>query len=94
MEHILPTVLYIYVAVISVITFICFAVDKARAVRGAWRIRESVLLLLSLAGGALGGLMGMLICRHKIRKWYFVATVPVLLAVQAFTLIYLQAKVF
>ena len=35
-----------------------------------------------MVGGAAGALLGMLLVRHKTRKWYFRLTVPVLLAAQ------------
>ena len=47
-----------YLLVINVVTFVVFVVDKARAVRGAWRVREATLLGLSLAGGSVGGFLG------------------------------------
>ena len=49
---------------------------------GGFRIRETALLSLALAGGALGALAAMHLCRHKIRTPRFAWGVPVLLAVQ------------
>ena len=62
--------------------FLAFAADKARAAMGRFRIRETALLSLALAGGALGALAAMHLCRHKIRTPRFAWGVPVLLAVQ------------
>lgn len=61
----------IILAVISVIAFILYGVDKGRAKRQAWRIPEKVLLGFSFFGGAAGGILGMLAFRHKTRHWYF-----------------------
>ncbi len=47
-------VLIIYLIIINVATFIAYGVDKAKAVAGAWRIREAVLLGMAFAGGSLG----------------------------------------
>lgn len=58
-------------AVVSILAFILYAVDKQKAKNGAWRIPEKVLLGFSFFGGALGGLLAMTIARHKTRKWYF-----------------------
>ena len=69
-----------YLALINLVTFVCFAVDKRRAVRGAWRVREATLLGLSLAGGALGGIGAMALLRHKIRSPQFAWGLPVTLA--------------
>lgn len=57
--------------VISLCNFLLYAIDKIKAKMGAWRIPEKTLLLFSFFGGALGGLVGMWLCRHKTRKWYF-----------------------
>ncbi len=56
---------------LSLVNFILYGVDKSRAKRGKWRIPESTLLSLSLLCGAAGGLLGMLVFRHKTRHWYF-----------------------
>ena len=81
-----------YLIVINVVTFIVYAADKVKAVRGSFRIREAVLLLLAFLGGSVGAILAMLICRHKIRKWYFAAGVPCLIMVQfvIFIVVYLN----
>ena len=65
------TIFCIYAAVMSLIGLILYGADKARAKRGAWRIPEKVLLLLSFFGGAAGGTLAMVLFRHKTRHWYF-----------------------
>ena len=55
----------------SLAALIVYGADKWKARRGRWRIPEKVLLLLSFFGGAGGGLLGMLLFRHKTRHWYF-----------------------
>jgi len=55
----------------GIATFATYAVDKAQAHRGAWRVPEAVLHALSLAGGVVGGWLGMLALRHKTRKPIF-----------------------
>lgn len=61
----------IALAVISLITYIVYAVDKWKARNGAWRIPEKTLLLFSFFGGAVGGYLAMQTLRHKTRHWYF-----------------------
>ncbi len=61
----------IYIALISLAAFIAYGADKRRSVKSEWRISEKALLLLSLLGGAPGGLLGMKLFRHKTRHWYF-----------------------
>ncbi|MBE7085635.1 MAG: DUF1294 domain-containing protein [Clostridiales bacterium] len=68
---ILFKIFLIYFSVASVLTFITYVVDKVKAVNGAWRVPEKVLLGLSLLGGAVGGYLAMQIARHKTKHWYF-----------------------
>ena len=65
--------LYAYLAAANVITALLYGADKAKARRGAWRIPERVLLGCGICGGALGALLGMRLCHHKTRHWYFTA---------------------
>ena len=70
-------------AVINLASFALYGVDKARAKRGAWRIRESTLLGAAACFGALGALLGMQLFRHKTKHRAFALGVPALLIVQA-----------
>ena len=54
---------------------VCF-VDKRRAKRKAWRVRERTFFLLALLGGGWGVWGGMYLFRHKTRHWYFVIGIP------------------
>lgn len=69
----LYTILGVAVAAISLITFILYGLDKYKAKHGLWRIPEKVLLGFSFCGGALGGILGMAVFRHKTKRehWYF-----------------------
>ena len=79
---------------INVVSLACFAVDKLLAVKKLRRIPEAVLLLLCALWGSLGGLLGMVLFRHKSngrRHPAFVIGVPVLLVIQlvvSFFLVY------
>ena len=75
-------ILLIAYAAISFITFILYGADKSKARRGAWRIPEKVLLGFSFFGGAVGGLFGMNLFRHKTKHWYFWAVNVLGLVVQ------------
>ncbi len=82
--------LLVYLAAINAVTFALFCLDKARAVRGAWRIPEKVLLGCSAVGGAAGGLLGMRVAHHKTRKPLFYLGIPAMLVVQAALLAWLM----
>jgi uncharacterized membrane protein YsdA (DUF1294 family) len=60
-----------YYLIINIATFIVYWSDKSAARNGRWRTRESVLLTLSLFGGAFGGLLAMVLFHHKTRKPLF-----------------------
>lgn len=72
----------IYLAAVNVITFIMFGADKARAVKGRWRISEAALILAALLGGSIGALAGMRIFHHKTKHRKFTVGIPVILALQ------------
>ena len=48
-----------------------------------------LILLLALAGGAPGGLLAMLVARHKIRTTAFAAGLPMMLVLQVVVVAYL-----
>lgn len=75
-------VVAIVLAAINVAVFFLYAADKAKAKRGAWRIRESTLLGAAACFGALGAFVAMRVFRHKTQHRQFVIGVPVLLIVQ------------
>lgn len=60
---------------LNFITFLLFGYDKFQARQEGWRVPERALLGLSLCGGGIGALAGMLLFRHKTRKnlFWFVA---------------------
>lgn len=78
----------IYVLAMSAVTFCVFVYDKWQAEHGGWRVREFVLLLLSLLGGALGGLLAMRLVRHKTRVYYFSWGLPIMIVLQAGLVVY------
>lgn len=81
--------LILYLVIINVITFVIFGVDKYKAIRQEWRIRESTLLGLALIGGSIGGWLAMYIFHHKTKKVKFFVGIPVILAIQIVVFSYL-----
>ena len=76
----------ILIGVMSLVAFVAFGLDKIKAKRSSQRISERRLLLMSLAGGATGALLAMLMFRHKTRHLKFIVGVPLLLALQLWLL--------
>lgn len=75
------SILIWYLSVINFTTWAAYGLDKGRAKSGKWRIPERTLLLLTLIGGSLGALAGMIMFRHKTRKPKFFISVPVMFVV-------------
>ena len=72
-----------YLMMINLAAFLIMWWDKRLARKGnARRIPEKVLFLFALAGGSIGAVAGMYLCRHKTKHWYFVAGMPLILIVQ------------
>lgn len=73
----------ILLAALNLNSFILMACDKRRARLGKWRIPERTLFLAAACFGALGGMLGMKILRHKTQHRSFRVFFPLMLAVQA-----------
>ena len=71
--------LLLYLLGMNIFCFCSFAYDKWQAIQRGWRVPEKVLLGLAFMGGALGGILGMYLCRHKTRKPRFLVLMPVAL---------------
>ncbi len=65
-------------AVMSVLGFAVMGIDKSKAKKGRWRIKEAVLFAFAILGGAVGSTLGMYIFRHKTKHWYFAVFFPLL----------------
>ena len=77
-DHSYLHIALIYLAVINVVTFFMYGIDKWRSTSGRllptgrkkaknskWRIRETALLGLAVLGGSIGAWLGMKVWRHK-----------------------------
>ena len=74
----MKTILLLLVAV-NLVSFSLYGLDKLKAKKGLWRIKESTLLLIAALGGSVGALLGMEVFRHKTKHWQFKVLVPVFL---------------
>lgn len=80
-------ILFYFFLAISLVSFLLWGVDKYRAIQQQWRIPENWLIGLTVCGGALGALAGMLVFRHKIRKPFFWILVITFLILQGLLVI-------
>ena len=68
--------------VINVSTFLTYGIDKWKAKRAKWRIREAALLMLAVLGGSVGAWLGMKVWHHKTQHKKFKFGVPAIIVVQ------------
>ena len=78
----------IYLAVINVVTFFMYGIDKWKAKKSKWRIREAALLGLAGLGGSIGAWLGMQVWHHKTQHKKFKYGVPAIIIVQLALIVY------
>jgi uncharacterized membrane protein YsdA (DUF1294 family) len=78
----------IYLAVINVVTFFVYGIDKWKAKKSKWRIREAALLGLAVLGGSIGAWLGMKVWHHKTQHKKFKYGVPAIIIVQLALIVY------
>ena len=71
-----------YLILVNAAGFLLMLSDKRRARHGAWRIPESTLMGVALAGGSIGAMAGMYLVRHKTRHPKFYIGIPVIIILQ------------
>ena len=69
--------IWIVYLMLNVIAFSLFGLDKQRAKRGLWRIRESALLAVIWLMVGVGAWLGMRLFHHKTQKRRFVISANV-----------------
>ena len=75
-------VVLIYLAVINVVTFFMYGIDKWKAKKSKWRIPEATLLMMAVVGGSIGAWLGMKVWHHKTLHKKFRFGVPAIIIVQ------------
>lgn len=79
-----------YLILINIIGFILILVDKIKACKNKWRIKENTLLFISIIGGSIGELISMLIFHHKTKKNKFIIFIPLPILIQIIIYLYLK----
>ncbi len=87
MDTVIKSIIFYYV-VMNLVAFIMYGIDKSRAIKKEWRISEKSLILVSVAGGAFGALLGMHIFRHKTRHIKFQLIIPLTVIIH-FVIVYM-----
>ncbi|MEG1560235.1 MAG: DUF1294 domain-containing protein [Clostridia bacterium] len=75
-------IILIYIALISIVAIFITIKDKRAAIRGAWRVKESTLLIISALFGSLAMYITMLSIRHKTMDKKFMIGIPVIMVLQ------------
>lgn len=83
---------YIYLIVINAVAFLMYGIDKEKARKGKWRIKEKDLILVAVIGGSIGAFLGMYFFHHKTRHWYFRYGIPVIMILQIIIVAVVGAK--
>lgn len=78
----------IYFVVINIIGFLIMFIDKQKAKRGAWRIPEKTLFIITALGGGIGTTAGMYVFRHKTQKLQFIVGLPFITILEIILAIY------
>ncbi|SHK29736.1 Uncharacterized membrane protein YsdA, DUF1294 family [Anaerocolumna jejuensis DSM 15929] len=80
--------LLIYFILVNTFSFLLMGIDKYKARKNKWRIKESTLFLSSVIGGSLGSLLGMFFFRHKTKHKKFLLGMPCILLIHICLLLY------
>jgi uncharacterized membrane protein YsdA (DUF1294 family) len=82
-------IILIWIAILSVYTFIAMGWDKRKARKKNWRISEKHFFVVSALGGSIGVLLGMKYWRHKTHKWVFKGPIYAIGTIQLLLSVYL-----
>jgi len=84
--------LIVYLVIINLVGFLAMVIDKRRARKGEWRIKEGSLFMITLLGGGIGTIAGMYGFRHKTKKLKFTVGLPTIFIVEVILIIYALMK--
>ena len=78
-----------YLLTVNAAGFLLMLIDKEKAKKNRWRIRESVLLGTAAIGGSIGVFAGMQAFRHKTLHKRFSIGVPAMMTAQVALALYI-----
>ena len=78
----------LYLLSINIFGFFIMWLDKRKARKGAWRIPEKTLFIVTALGGGIGTIAGMYTFRHKTQKLNFVIGFPFITILEIIGIIY------
>ena len=81
-----------YLLIVNAVAFMLMLIDKVKAKKNLWRIKESTLMLWAAIGGSIGALAGMYTFRPKTLHRKFTIGIPAILILQIAAVIYILYK--
>ncbi|MCC0639859.1 DUF1294 domain-containing protein [Clostridioides sp. ES-S-0145-01] len=72
----------IYFIIINIIGLSSMYIDKKKAIKNKWRIKEATLLAIAIIGGSIGSIIGMYSFRHKTKHIKFTLGIPFIILLQ------------
>ena len=87
-------IIIFYLLIINIIAFSLMYIDKQKAKKNKWRIKEDALMISAFLGGSIGALIGMNTFRHKTKHVKFTVGIPLIIILNILTIYYLISHVF
>ncbi len=85
-------IILIYLALVNIVAFVMYGIDKYKAKKAKWRIPEATLLMVAAIGGSIGAWAGMQVWHHKTLHKKFRFGVPAILILQIALAVYVFVK--
>ncbi len=77
-----------YFILINLLGLLFMYIDKEKAKRSKWRIKESTLFPIAMLGGSIGAYIGMKTFRHKTKHAKFKYGIPIIILIQLLIFLY------
>ncbi|MBE6064225.1 hypothetical protein SAMN05216497_1502 [Clostridium cochlearium] len=77
-----------YFILINLLGLLFMYIDKEKAKRSKWRIKESTLFSIAMLGGSIGAYIGMKTFRHKTKHAKFKYGIPIIILIQLLIFLY------
>ena len=79
---------YLLLFYLVAVNVVVYGIDKWKAKKSKWRIRETALLGLAVLGGSIGAWLGMKVWHHKTQHKKFRYGLPAIIIVQFLLMAY------
>ena len=86
----MSNILIFYFFIINLIGYFLMYLDKEKAKKNKWRIKESTFFIIAILGGSVGAFLGMKVFRHKTKHLKFSIGLPLIIIVQVFIIYFLN----